>query len=75
MFFFNPEESTEAMKEVDELVSKSKFTPIGWRKVPVDESCLGKLALENVPSVYQIIIDGRSMSDEQIEIQTYSLRR
>ena len=75
MFFFKPEETSEAMKEVDELVSKSKFTPIGWRKVPVDESCLGKLALENVPSVYQIIIDGGSMSDEQIEIQTYALRR
>jgi glutamate synthase (NADPH/NADH) large chain len=63
------------MKEIDELVSKSKFDSIGWRKVPVDESCLGKLALENVPSVYQIIIDGGSLSEDQIEIQTYALRR
>lgn len=50
------------------MLGDSKFTLIGWRQVPVDQSCLGKLALENAPSIYQMVIDGGDMSDEEIEV-------
>lgn len=75
MFFFKPEEEAEARKEIEQLVSKSQFSFVGWRQVPVDQSCLGKLALENAPTIYQMVIDGGSLSDDQIEVQTYALRR
>lgn len=75
MFFFDPEEVSEAQKEIEDLIGKSKFSVVGWREVPVDQSCLGKLALENAPSIYQFVIDSSNMSEEEIEVQSYSMRR
>ena len=75
MFFFDPKEVSEAQKEIEDLIGKSKFSVVGWREVPVDQSCLGKLALENAPSIYQFVIDSSNMSEEEIEVQSYSMRR
>ena len=75
MFFFKPEEEVEARKEIEKLIAESKFSLIGWREVPVDQSCLGQLALENAPMIYQMVLDGGKMTEDEIEIQTYGLRR
>lgn len=48
---------------------------IGWRHVPVQKKVLGKLALENVPDIWQLVLDAPGLDDDQIEVQAYSLRR
>lgn len=75
MFFLKPEEAEDARKEIDDLVAASKFSKIGWREVPVVQQYLGKLAKENAPAIYQLVIEGPDLSAEEIEIQAFSLRR
>ncbi|MDY7009731.1 MAG: glutamate synthase large subunit [Planctomycetota bacterium] len=40
---------------------------LGWREVPVDNTCLGELARSGEPSVKQVFIDGAGLTGESLE--------
>jgi len=48
---------------------------LGWRDVPVDNSCLGDLARAAEPVVRQAFIDGAGLADEALERGLYMARR
>ncbi len=48
---------------------------IGWRKVPIDTSVLGRLALERLPQIEQVFIGGEGLSDQEFAIKLFSARR
>jgi len=48
---------------------------LGWRDVPTTGECLGKIALEEEPSIRQIFVDGGSFKGEALERHLYLARR
>jgi glutamate synthase domain-containing protein 2/glutamate synthase domain-containing protein 1/glutamate synthase domain-containing protein 3 len=70
----------------DELVSKCKqitvdsvnhygMKVIGWRDVPVDNSCLGPIALNSEPIIKQIFVDGCGLEGDELERKLFLARR
>jgi len=47
---------TAAERHVEQMVTASKLTLIGWREVPVDPSVLGDKALETQPVIRHLLI-------------------
>lgn len=58
MFFFPCDEKAAENEKsrFESCVKTSKLTLIGWRKVPVDESVLGKKARDCMPQIWQAFI-------------------
>ena len=48
---------------------------IGWRKVPIDTSVLGRLALERLPQIEQVFVGGAGLSDQEFAIKLFCARR
>jgi len=48
---------------------------LGWRDVPTDNSCLGRIALSVEPSIKQIFVHGGGFEGEELERRLYLARR
>jgi len=48
---------------------------LGWRKVPVDPSVLGPLALSCQPNIEQVFISGEDLDEQQFAIKLFYVRR
>ena len=48
---------------------------LGWRDVPVDNSCLGEIALAAEPSVKQVFVDACGLTDMALERRLYFARK
>jgi len=57
IFLPRDEERCNAVKEViNDVCTSNDLKVIGWREVPIDNSVLGPLALNVVPSMWQVIV-------------------
>lgn len=75
VFFLGHDQYLEAQTEVERFVARSPLRLVGWREVPVDASHLGKLARDNAPYIWQVVLEGKGLSSQEIEVQAYALRR
>ena len=77
MVFFNqdPIKAGAARANMDREIIAAGLQLIGWRKVPIDTSVLGRLALERLPQIEQVFIGGEGLSDQDIAIKLFSARR
>nr|WP_314878228.1 glutamate synthase large subunit [uncultured Pseudomonas sp.] len=77
MVFFNqdPIKAEAARANMDREIVAAGLQLIGWRKVPIDTSVLGRLALERLPQIEQVFIGGEGLSDQDIAIKLFSARR
>lgn len=77
MVFFNqdPIKAKAARANMDREIIAAGLQLIGWRKVPIDTSVLGRLALERLPQIEQVFIGGEGLSDQDIAIKLFSARR
>ena len=66
-------EKCEAILE--EAIVYYGMAVIGWRDVPVDPSCLGKIALEAEPNIRQIFVDGGQFKGDDLERKLYLVRK
>jgi glutamate synthase (NADPH) large chain len=48
---------------------------LGWRDVPCNPDCLGKIALACEPVIRQVFIDGAGGRDDALETELYLVRR
>ncbi len=75
---FNSKDPVKA-RRYEEMLHKSvkhyKLRIIGWRDVPVDNDCLGEIALKSEPSVKQIFVKGAELSGDELERKLYLARR
>lgn len=58
MFFF-PQDKFECLKAqnmFETVIKKEGMDFIGWREVPVEPDCLGKRALDKMPSIWQCFV-------------------
>ena len=62
-----------ACEAVEKIVEAEGLTVLGWRDVPFDDSSLGALARDAMPTLRQIFIGGAS--DMQLERRAYVIRK
>ncbi|WP_263226917.1 glutamate synthase large subunit [Pseudomonas alabamensis] len=77
MVFFNqdPAKAEAARANMDREILAAGLQLVGWRKVPIDTSVLGQLALERLPQIEQVFIGGEGLSDQDFAIKLFSARR
>ena len=77
MVFFNQDNGkAEAAREnMNREILAAGLQLIGWRKVPIDTSVLGRLALERLPQIEQVFIGGEGLGDQDFAIKLFSARR
>lgn len=77
MVFFNQDSAkAEAAREnMNREILAAGLQLVGWRKVPIDTSVLGQLALERLPQIEQVFIGGDGLSDQEFAIKLFSARR
>nr|WP_314477160.1 glutamate synthase large subunit [uncultured Pseudomonas sp.] len=77
MVFFNqdPVKAEAARANMDREIRAAGLQLVGWRKVPIDTSVLGRLALERLPQIEQVFIGGDGLSDQELAIKLFSARR
>ncbi|TFG59557.1 MAG: glutamate synthase subunit alpha, partial [Spirochaetales bacterium] len=77
MFFF-PEDgkkAAEARSFTEVLVKERGAEFLGWREVPVEPQCLGELARENMPGIWQAFIKVPGKTSDTLERFLYLLRK
>ncbi|MHC4843306.1 MAG: glutamate synthase subunit alpha, partial [Planctomycetota bacterium] len=48
---------------------------LGWRDVPTESDCLGKIALAAEPNIRQVFVHGKGYKDEELERRLYLVRK
>ena len=77
MVFLNqdPVKAEAARENMNREILAAGLSLVGWRKVPIDTSVLGRLALERLPQIEQVFIGGEGLSDQEFAIKLFSARR
>src|SRR5690554_1173932 len=77
MVFLNadPVKAEAARANMNREILAAGLQLIGWRKVPVDTSVLGELALARLPRIEQVFVGGEGLSDTAFAVQLFRARR
>jgi glutamate synthase (NADPH/NADH) large chain len=77
MVFLNqdPVKAAAARANMEREILAAGLQVIGWRKVPVDISVLGELALARLPQIEQVFVGGDGLSDQDFAVQLFRARR
>ncbi|MFT3901461.1 MAG: glutamate synthase large subunit [Gordonia sp. (in: high G+C Gram-positive bacteria)] len=67
------QDAKTAVEGVDKIVEAEGLTVLGWREVPVDDSSIGALARDAMPTFRQIFIGGADGDD--LERKAYIVRK
>ena len=63
----------EAM--LTEAAVEGGLRPLGWRDVPVDDTCLGEIARASEPVIRQWFLDGQGLCEEPLERRLFVVRK
>jgi len=70
------EQLAQAVGLVENLTESENLHILGWREVPVDESCTGRVARETMPFVRQVFVSSPAgLEGDELERKLYVLRR
>ncbi len=75
---FLPKDETEAdiyMVALADLVKKDGLNLLAVRDVPVNSDILGEISKSNEPQIKQLFITGDGLSQDQLELKLYLLRK
>lgn len=78
MIFLNrdPDKAEAAQKNVEQELERESLTVLGWREVPVDSGVLGKLAVETMPRIVQVVFNGPfGWGSKDLERRLYIIKR
>lgn len=75
--FFNQDETRaeRARANMNLEIEAAGLALVGWRKVPIDTSVLGELALARLPRIEQVFVAGPGLEDQQFGVKLFSARR
>src|SRR6266851_9592621 len=54
--FFPSDAAATAKSAIETAADQERLRILGWRRVPVNSNCLGRLALETLPKSWQIFV-------------------
>ncbi|MFV8225006.1 glutamate synthase large subunit [Christiangramia aquimixticola] len=76
---FLPKNSNQAelcKKAFNDAIAQQQLEILGWRKVPVNHACLGKMASEVEPAIQQVFVANPNNFEERIfNAKLYSARK
>ena len=67
--------SADVEQEIEGLLRRYGFRPIGWRDVPTNDDALGAAALGTKPRIRQILIDAEAVEDRERERRLFLARK
>ncbi|WP_136796905.1 glutamate synthase large subunit [Desulfosediminicola ganghwensis] len=72
----DPAAASHAQQVLDVELARETLTVVGWREVPVDPEVLGRLAVETMPRIVQVIINAPfAWGATDLERRLYMVRR
>ncbi len=60
---------------LEEALRYYKMEVLGWREVPVNANCLGKVALTAEPSIRQVFVSSNGLCEDDFELNLYLARK
>ncbi|MFT6656708.1 MAG: glutamate synthase (NADPH/NADH) large chain, partial [Marinomonas primoryensis] len=77
MVFLDQDEAlaTEQRDELTRQLKEQDLNVVGWREVPTDASCLGRIAEECLPRIEQVFIDSNRMDARTFSTRLFVARR
>ena len=66
---------TKCNQLLAESIEHYNMKVLGWRDVPVSNSCLGKIALDSEPVIKQVFVDGDGLGGGELESRLYLARK
>jgi len=75
--FLNPEpgKAASGRAALEKRLVEQGLDVMGWREVPVDDSCLGPMALECMPRIEQVFVTPAAKSEQEFAISLFIGRR
>ncbi len=71
VFFFHQQRE----QEIEQIIARRGFRPLGWRDVPLGPDAAGKSALATMPRIRHLFLDASALAPEQREIALFLGRR
>ncbi len=71
----DPEAIEQCQKIFNAIIENERQEVLGWRRVPVDNSCLSEFMLDLEPAVYQVFIKRMTYYVDAFERRLYVIRR
>lgn len=76
IFLSSDEDKAAAAKlAVEQVLIELDLTVLGWRLVPTDSSVCGEIALDTLPVIEQVFIEGEGLSEEELTTKLFVARR
>jgi len=75
--FLNPEpgKAASGRTALEKRLVDQGLEIMGWREVPVDDSCLGPMALDSMPRIEQVFVTPAAKSEQEFAISLFIGRR
>ncbi len=75
--FLNPDEHKAAAGRaaLEKCLTEQGLEVMGWREVPVDDSCLGPMALDCLPRIEQVFVVPAGKAEKEFAISLFIGRR
>lgn len=70
-----PAECQAVRQLIDDYLATSEWGRPLWRQVPVNPECLGPMARQTLPSIWQMLLTHPRLAGDELERQLYLLRR
>jgi len=71
----DPAECQAVQQVIDEYLTTTDWQRVVWRQVPVNPNCLGPMARQTMPSIWQMLLTHPTLEGDELEQQLYLLRR
>ncbi|HNX68484.1 MAG TPA: glutamate synthase large subunit [Candidatus Omnitrophota bacterium] len=71
----NEKDSARARKMIETKIAAEGGKLLGWREVPVHPECLGEMARESMPSIWQVFVAFDGLEGIALERKLYVLRK
>tara|TARA_R110002073_G_scaffold78991_7_gene190172 strand:+ start:41555 stop:46030 length:4476 start_codon:yes stop_codon:yes gene_type:complete len=73
----DPKAADAAIAVMNEELEKAGLSVIGWRAVPTNNDCLGRMALECLPVIKQVFVQSgdESISERDLSLKLFMARR
>jgi len=69
------DKADQARKALNSELEQQGLTVAGWRTVPTNNDCLGRMALECLPVIEQVFITCSELSERELSLKLFMARR
>ncbi|WP_298453634.1 glutamate synthase large subunit [uncultured Marinobacter sp.] len=70
-----PAKAEKGRQALESCLTDQGLAVMGWREVPVDDSCLGPMALDCMPRIEQVFVTPAGKSEQEFAISLFVGRR